>query len=301
MLTIGSRGSPLAWAQTAWIRDRILDRFPGVEVSVKVIKTSADKDQATSIRSGSSIGVFVKEIEQALLREEIDLAVHSMKDLPTQIPEGLKIAAVPEREDARDVLISRKSQKLAGLAPKSRIGTGSVRRQAQILAIRPDLKIVDIRGNIDTRLKKLKSATYDALILARAGLNRLGLQNEISDILDFKAMLPAPGQGALAIETRTDDQRVESFAAVLNHKPSFAAVIAERVFLQRMGGGCNVPVAAYAHAIEDSISIEGLVASPDGAALIRDSMQNKLEFSEEAAITLADLILARGGRTILNI
>jgi hydroxymethylbilane synthase len=301
MLIIGSRGSALALAQTSWVRERILDRFPDAEVTVKIIKTSADKDQTTSLRAGSGIGVFVKEIEQALLNEEIDLAVHSMKDLPTQIPEELEIAAVPEREDARDVLISKDSKKLAGLARNCRIGTGSIRRQAQLLAIRPDLKIVDIRGNIDTRLKKLKSGSYDAILLACAGLNRLGLQSEISDILDFKDMLPAPGQGALAIETRKGDRRVETFASALNHKPSFAAVLAERSFLQQMGGGCNVPVAAYARATLDSIAIEGLVASPDGTQIIRDSVQNKLESADEAAVALANSILARGGRAILNL
>jgi hydroxymethylbilane synthase len=301
MLILGSRGSALALTQTAWVRERIRDQFPGAEVTVKIIKTSADKDQTASIRSGSTIGVFVKEIEQALLSEEIDLAVHSMKDLPTQIPQELQIAAVPEREDARDVLVSRNSKKLAGLARNSLIGTGSIRRQAQLLALRPDLKILDIRGNIDTRLKKLKSGSYDALILACAGLNRLGLQNEISDILNFEEMLPAPGQGALAIETRKDDSRTVSFVSALNHKPSFAAVLAERAFLQRMGGGCNVPVAAYAHASRDSIAIDGLVASPNGTQIIRDSVQAKLESANEAAVALADVILARGGRAILNL
>jgi hydroxymethylbilane synthase len=301
MLIIGSRGSALALTQTTWVRERILDRFPDAEVTIKIIKTSADKDQTTSIRAGSSIGVFVKEIEQALLSGEIDMAVHSMKDLPTQIPEELTIAAVPEREDAHDILISRDSKKLAGLAPNSLIGTGSIRRQAQLLALRPDLKIADIRGNIDTRLKKLKSGSYDALILAFAGLNRLGLQDEISDILDFEEMLPAPGQGALAIETRKNDRYVTSIASALNHEPSFAAVLAERAFLQQMGGGCNVPVAAYAHTTRDLITIDGLVASPDGTQIIRDSVQNKLGSAEEAAVALANAILARGGRAILNL
>jgi hydroxymethylbilane synthase len=301
MLIIGSRGSALALAQTAWVRERILIRFPDAEVTVKIIKTSADKDQTASLRSGSAIGLFVKEIEQALRSGEIDLAVHSMKDLPTQIPEELKIAAVPEREDARDVLISRNSEHLDELPSNALVGTGSVRRQAQLLAIRPDLKIIDIRGNIDTRLKKLKSGSYHALVLAHAGLNRLGLQNEISDILDLKRMLPAPGQGALAIETRKGDPRVESFASSLNHEPSFTAVTAERSFLQRMGGGCNIPVAAYAKATGDSFEIEGLVVSPDGAKIIRDSVQARLGFEDEAVAELADSILARGGRAILNL
>jgi hydroxymethylbilane synthase len=301
MLIIGSRGSALALAQTAWVRERILSRFPDAEVTVKIIKTSADKDQTTSLRSGSAIGLFVKEIEQALRSGEIDMAVHSMKDLPTQIPEELEIAAVPERENVRDVLISRNSEHLDKLPSNALVGTGSVRRQAQLLAIRPDLKILDIRGNIDTRLKKLKNGSYDAIVLAHAGLNRLGLQNEISDILDLKRMLPAPGQGALAIETRKGDPRVELFASALNHEPSFTAVTAERSFLQRMGGGCNVPVAAYAQATGDSFEIEGLVASPDGAKIIRDSVQAELGCADEAAAELADSIFARGGRAILNL
>ncbi len=300
MLILGSRGSALALAQTEWVRNRILDRFPNAEISVKLITTSADNNPTASIRSGSAIGVFVKEIEQSLLNEEIDLAVHSMKDLPSQLPDGLTIAAVPEREDARDVFISQKSKNLSGLAQNSSIGTGSIRRQAQILALRPDLRISDIRGNIDTRLKKLKSGYYDALILAHAGLNRLGLQNEISDVLDFKEMLPAPGQGALAIEIRKTDKRVESFAAALNHKPSFSAVLAERAFLRRMGGGCNVPVAVYALVFDDSIEIKGLVASPDGSEIISDTMRTSLQFAEQASVNLADAILARGGRAILD-
>jgi hydroxymethylbilane synthase len=300
MIVIGSRGSALALAQTEWIRNRILDRFPDAEVSVKIIKTSADKDPTASIRSGSAIGVFVREIEQALLNREIDLAVHSMKDLPTQMPDGLKIAAVPEREDAHDAMISEKAKNLFGLPPNSRIGTGSVRRQSQILALRPDLKVADVRGNIDTRLNKLESGSYDALILACAGLNRLGLQNKITDILDFKDMLPAPGQGALAIQIRKDDWRVEPFAAALNHGPSYAAVFSERAFLHQMGGGCNVPVAAYARKMNNSILIEGMVASPDGSVIIRDSVRESLESADQAAAALADAILARGGSKILK-
>jgi hydroxymethylbilane synthase len=300
MIVIGSRGSALALAQTSWVRDRILERFPDSEISIKVIKTSADQNPTASIRSGSTIGVFVKELEQALRNGEIDLAVHSMKDLPSQVPEDLKIAAVPEREDARDVFISQKSKTLFELAPNSVIGTGSIRRQSQILALRPDLKIADIRGNIDTRIKKLKSGSYDALILAHAGLNRLKLQNEISEVLEFKSMLPAPGQGALAIEIRENDRRVESFVAALNHEPSFSAVLAERAFLRRMGGGCNVPVAIFAQAMNESMEIEGLVASPDGVEIIRDSTRTSVRDAEPSAIELADSILARGGRSILN-
>jgi hydroxymethylbilane synthase len=300
MIVIGSRGSALALAQTSWVRDRIVELFPDSEISIKVIRTSADQNPDASIRSGSTIGVFVKELEQSLRNGEIDLAVHSMKDLPSQIPEELTIAAVPEREDARDVFISQKSKKLTELALNSLIGTGSIRRQSQLLALRPDLKIADIRGNIDTRIKKLKSGSYDALVLAHAGLNRLKLQNEITEVLEFKDMLPAPGQGALAIEIRKDDRRVESFVAPLNHEPSFSAVLAERAFLRRIGGGCNVPAAIFAQTMHESMDIEGLVASPDGVEIIRDSVLTSIRDAERAAIDLADSILARGGRSILN-
>jgi hydroxymethylbilane synthase len=300
MIVIGSRGSALALAQTAWIKEQILRRFPDAEVSVKVIKTSADKDPTASLRSPSTVGVFVKELEQALLDEEIDIAVHSMKDVPTQIPAELHIAAVPEREDPRDALIAMQAWNLARLPNGSLVGTGSVRRQAQLLARRPDLRILDIRGNVDTRLKKLQNGTCDAVILACAGLRRLGLQNRISAPLDFSQMLPAPGQGALAVQTRVRDSRIETIATALNHPPTALAVLAERNFLERMGGGCNVPVAVYARLKDDRIEMDGLVASPDGRTIVRDSVQESLGKAEEAVASLADRILAQGGRAILD-
>jgi hydroxymethylbilane synthase len=300
MIIIGSRGSALALTQTELIKNQILSRFPNTEITIKIIKTSADKDLSSSIRSGSSIGVFVKELEQALLAEEIDLAVHSMKDVPTKISEGLQIAAIPEREDARDALIANHAKSLSELPPGSVVGTGSVRRQAQILALRPDLKVKDIRGNVDTRLNKLKDAAYEAIILACAGLNRLGLSNRISARLDFRQMLPAPGQGALALETRSDDSRVQPVAAALNHPATAIAVTAERSFLHRMGGGCNVPVAVYARLNGKLIEIEGLAASPDGRRIVRESIQANAETANEAAVSLADRILSKGGREILD-
>jgi hydroxymethylbilane synthase len=300
MITIGSRGSALALTQTTWIKERILLRFPGTEVSIKIIKTSADRDTTRSLRGASTVGFFVKELEEALLNEEIDLAVHSMKDLPTQIPSELRIVAIPEREDARDAFVSDRWKNLSELPEGSSIGTGSIRRQAQILVIRPDLKIMDIRGNVDSRLKKLDNGQYDAVILACAGLRRLGLQNRISEPLNFAAMLPAPGQGALAVEVRAGDSKTQSIAATLNHEPSAVAVSAERVFLQRMGGGCNVPVAAHASINNDIIEIDGLVASPDGKKIVRDCIKQILSTANEAAALLSDRILAQGGRAILE-
>ena len=300
MIIIGTRGSALALAQTELVKKQILGHYPHTEIEVKIIKTSADKDLTSSIRAGSSVGVFVKELEQALLNNQIDIAVHSMKDVPTKIPEALQIAAIPEREDARDALITNHGISLAELPSGALVGTGSVRRQAQILALRPDLRVKDIRGNIDTRLNKLREGIYDAIILACAGLNRLGYQNRISVPLDFGQMLPAPGQGAIAIETRSDDPRIPPIAAALNHIPTAIAVSAERSFLRRMGGGCNVPVAVHARLKEASIEIEGLAASPDGKSIIRESIRQKVEVADEAAISLADRILSQGGRAILK-
>ena len=299
-VTIGSRGSALALAQTTWVREKIKRSFPDIEVAVKVIKTSGDKDKTASLRAPSTVGVFVKELEQALLSGKIDIAVHSMKDVPTQIAPDLQISAVPEREDTRDALIANRAAVLSDLPPASRIGTGSIRRQAQILSLRPDLRILDIRGNLETRLKKLRDGAYDAIILACAGLRRLGLQDRISSSLDHSQMLPAPGQGALAIETRLRDPRLDAITAALNHRTTALAVFAERTFLQNMGGGCNVPVAAYAHVEQNMIEIEGLVASADGKRIVRDSIRRDIEKSSEAAAILSHRILTRGGRDILN-
>jgi hydroxymethylbilane synthase len=300
MVIIGTRGSALALAQTTWIKEQILRHFPDIDVSLKVIKTSADKDTTSSLRSSSTVGVFVKELEQALLDKEIDIAVHSMKDVPTRIAEGLRIAAIPKREDARDAFIANQAKELMDLPEGSTLGTGSVRRQAQILAMRPDLKIADIRGNIDTRLRKLHDGGYDAIILACAGLRRLGLQPRRSSPLDYKQMLPAPGQGALAVEIRDQDSRIEPIVSPLNHPHTAIAVSAERLFLQRMGGGCNVPVAVYARFTQDRIEMDALVASPDGRQIVRDSIRENLKEIDAAVASLADRILQRGGRAILD-
>lgn len=301
MLTIGSRGSNLALTQTHWVRDRILDAFPGTPIEIRIIRTSADQDQKSSIRSGSSTGVFVKEIEDALLAGQIDLAVHSMKDLPTRIPEALEIAAVPEREDPRDAILRPSpASGLSSLPPGSRIGTGSIRRQAQILATRPDLKILDIRGNVDTRIKKMEEGSYDAVVLACAGLRRLGLESRITFRFDLKAMLPAPGQGALALETRRGDHRTAALLCSLHHAPTAAAVDAERAFLSRMGGGCNSPIAVYAQVDRAGLTMDGLVAAADGTKIIRETLGPVASTAEEAGRALAERILSKGGRELLT-
>ncbi len=300
MITIGSRGSALALAQTGWVRDQISAKFPDEQIAIKVIKTSADRNPTASIRAGSSVGVFVKELEQALIEKEIDIAVHSMKDVPTSLSPGLTISAVPEREDARDAFISDKARKLTELPSGSIVGTGSIRRQSQLLVMRPDLKVLDIRGNVDTRLKKLHEGAYDAIVLACAGLNRLGLNGQICSAFEFSEILPAPGQGALAIEVRMDDQHAITLTSILNHIPTATAVSAERLFLQHMGGGCNVPVAAYARFSLGMMQIDGLVASPDGKTVIAESVWQRSEMANDAVRALADRILERGGRAILD-
>jgi len=302
MLIIGTRGSKLALTQTSWVRDQIQRRFPDARPEIKIIKTTADRDQLMPFRSASLRGVFVKEIEEALIAGEIDLAVHSAKDMPTKLPDPLEISVIPEREDARDALLSAPEITLVGQLPQGAVvGTGSIRRQAQVLALRPDLQVTDIRGNVDTRLEKLRLGQYAAIILACAGLNRLGLSGRISARLDLSEMLPAPGQGALALETRKDDARVRSLISFLNHEATASAVHAERAFLRHIGGGCNSPVAVYACHENGQLKIEGLAAIPDGSRIIRDSIFCFPSQAEQAALSLADRILFRGGAEILEL
>jgi hydroxymethylbilane synthase len=301
MLTIGSRGSALALAQTHWIRDRILERYPGTAIRIQIIRTSADRDTKSSLRSSSAIGVFVKEIEDALLAREIDLAIHSMKDVPTRIPDALEIAAIPVREDVRDALITPGPiAAVTDLPQGAVVGTGSIRRQAQLLALRPDLQIKDIRGNVDTRLQKLADGSYQAVVLACAGLNRLGLTDKITLPIPVSQMLPAPGQGALALETRKNDTSIQELIAHINNPGTAAAVVAERAFLRGVGGGCNSPVAVHGYFQDEQLKLEGLVASPDGRRIVRKSDTASREQAEQCGIALAEAVLEAGGGEILR-
>ena len=314
VLVIGSRGSRLALTQTKFIQAGIRQIAPEIETRIEIIKTSADKDVVTSLRESGGAGVFVKELERALSRGEIDLAVHSMKDVPTAIEDGLRIAAVSEREDARDALIinhnvhnetsgskiENQKIKIGALSFGARVGTGSFRRQAQILALRPDLRILDIRGNIDTRIRKMENGEYDAVALATAGLRRLGLDNRISYTLSYDEMLPAPGQGALAIEVRADDAFTNEIAEKLHHPQTALAVTAERDFLELLGGGCNVPIAVYARVRDNTLEMDALAASPDGKRVVRDKSSGDSRKSDEICTELAERILAAGGFEILH-
>jgi hydroxymethylbilane synthase len=293
MLVIGSRGSALALWQANYIAARL--RELGVESRVEIIKTTGDHLQTASVALDAGKGLFTKEIEEALLAGAIDLAVHSLKDLPTELPPGLAIAAIPEREDPRDALVGHT---LASLPQQARVGTSSLRRSAQLLHLRNDLRILPIRGNVDTRLRKLRNGDYDAILLASAGLRRLGLATEIAEALSADQICCAPGQGALAIETRETGEAREICAA-LNHQESETAVNCERAVLAALGGGCQLPIGAFAEVTGSELNAAAVVASPDGKALVRDRLTGSAGSPEELGRELAERLRARGADTLL--
>ena len=293
---IGSRGSALALAQADWVK-RKLDQT-GLKVEITVIKTSGDRFVDRTVQSLGGKGIFTKEIEDALLSGTIDLAVHSMKDLPTEVPKGLAIAAVPQREDARDVLVSRENIPLKDLPKGAQVATGSLRRRSQILNYRSDLTMIPIRGNVDTRLQKLFDQGLDAIVLAAAGLTRLGKEDRITEYLTTDICLSAVAQGALAVETRDDGPSVQS-VAFLHHDPSFTEVTAERAFLRKLGGGCHVPVAARASIEGELLNIVGMVAEPDGRRLCRDRIAGPKEHAAALGTELAERLIRAGAGAML--
>ncbi|HEY2988186.1 MAG TPA: hydroxymethylbilane synthase [Candidatus Binatia bacterium] len=298
-IRIGTRGSALAMAQTTWVKCKLQERYPDLQVEVITIKTSGDRFLAAPIKAIPGKGIFVKEIEEALLRKQIDLAVHSMKDLPTEITAGLAIAAIPEREDARDVLVSAADHALKDLPAGARIGTGSLRRRAQILHCRPDLAVEPIRGNVDTRLRKLEHGEVEGLVMAAAGLKRLGLEKHIAEYLAEEICLGAVAQGALALQTRASDPAVE-MVLFLRHAPTMQEVAAERAFLTRLGGGCQLPVGARARVEDDRLRLMGVVADPDGHKVLREESEGSAAQGERLGTTLAERLLALGGDRILT-
>ncbi|MDH4237800.1 MAG: hydroxymethylbilane synthase [Nitrospira sp.] len=299
-LILGTRASKLALQQSEWFQSRIHAVAPDVRVALRKIQTSGDKIVDVPLAKIGGKGLFVKEIEEALLAGEIDLAVHSMKDVPAQLPDGLDILCVPAREDARDALISRDGRSFKDLPQGARVGTASLRRQAQLLNARPDLRIEMLRGNLDTRLRKLKEGQFDAIVLAAAGLHRLAWAQEITEYLDPVLSLPAIGQGALGIEGRSDDQFVRSVLELLNDRTTATAVTAERAFLARLEGGCQVPIAAYATLSNGQLMMDGLVASVDGKTVLRDRIQGSSQEAHALGVQLAERLLARGGDKILR-
>ena len=292
-LSLGTRGSALALAQAAWVKRRIEAHDAAFSVEIRIIKTSGDRVLDAPIQTIGGKGVFTKEIEEALLRSEIDFAVHSLKDLPTRLADGLALAAVPQREDARDVLVARGATNLAGLATGARIGTGSLRRRAQLLHHRSDLAVLAVRGNIDTRLKKLDAGEFDALVMAAAGLRRIGRAERIDEFLSDAVCVSAAGQGALAIETRADGAARDRLA-FLNDAASAAEVAAERAMLDKLGGDCRVPIGARARCAGGNLSMVGVVASPDGRQICRDEIFGTTATASELGTKLAEKLLAKG-------
>lgn len=299
-IIVGSRRSKLALTQSNWVIDQLRKLDLPFEFELKEIVTKGDRILDVTLSKVGGKGLFVKEIEQAMLDGEIDMAVHSMKDMPAVLPEGLMIGCIPPREDHRDVLISNDNLTLAELPEGAVVGTSSLRRSAQLLAKRPDLKIKWIRGNVDTRIQKLKDEDYDAIVLAAAGLSRLGWKKEVvSDFIDENVCIPAVGQGALSIECRSDDQELLDLLSKLTCKDTEEAVRAERVFLKEMEGGCQVPIAGYASKNEEgNLDFHALVASPDGKTIYREQLQgnNPEELGKQAAERLTE----RGAKKLIE-
>jgi len=293
-LTIASRGSQLALWQARWVSERLAAR--GHECHIEIIKTTGDKITDVPLAQAGGKGLFTKEIEEALLDGRADLAVHSLKDLPTELPAGLALAAVPEREDPHDAVVGRK---LAELPAGATVGTSSPRRAAQLRRLRPDLTIESIRGNLDTRLRKLDEGRYQAIVLAVAGLKRLGWAARIAEILPAEVMCPAVGQGALAIETRAAGAGWDACAA-LNHAATHSAVLAERAFLRALGGGCQLPIGAYATVDGARLHLSGLVIAPDGSAAVRGNREGPAVEAEAIGSALAMELLEQGARALLE-
>ncbi len=300
VVKIGTRGSALAVWQAEWVRSQLLRLHPECQVELVKIKTTGDKILDVPLAQVGGKGLFVKEIETALLEGRVDLAVHSMKDMPADVPPGLRIGVVPERENPHDVLISRNGHKFEDLPKKARVGSSSLRRGAQVRHVRSDITVHPLRGNLDTRLRKLETEGLDAIILAAAGVKRLGLEERITEYIPETLMLPAIGQGALSIEVREDDEAIRGLTAPMDHRETRLAVESERAFLARLEGGCQVPIAGHARVIEDRLELTGLVAEVDGSVLLRDTIKGPVGRGEELGVELADRLLEQGARQILD-
>ncbi|KNC10914.1 porphobilinogen deaminase [Klebsiella sp. RIT-PI-d] len=300
VLRIATRQSPLALWQAHYVKDRLMACHPGLNVELVPMVTKGDVILDTPLAKVGGKGLFVKELELALLDNRADIAVHSMKDVPVEFPLGLGLVTICEREDPRDAFVSNRYDSLDALPEGSIVGTSSLRRQCQIAARRPDLIIRSLRGNVGTRLGKLDNGEYDAIILAVAGLKRLGLESRVRVALPAELSLPAVGQGAVGIECRMDDDRTRELLAPLNHVETAIRVKAERAMNTRLEGGCQVPIGSYAEIVEGEIWLRALVGSPDGAQMVRGERRGKPEEAEQMGVSLADELLANGARDILN-
>jgi hydroxymethylbilane synthase len=299
-ITIGTRGSQLALWQANWVKSAIIKHYPSLTVTLEIIKTKGDKILDVPLAKVGGKGLFVKEIEAALLDGRIDLAVHSMKDMPAQIPEGLCIGAVPEREIPNDVLISYDGLPLALLPKGAKIGTSSLRRASQILNARPDLQILSLRGNLNTRINKLEANQFDAIVLAAAGVKRLLLEHKIAEYIDVNTLIPAVGQGALCIEVRDQDPDTNAIVKKLDHFETNRVSCCERAFLKRLEGGCQVPMAAYGTISNDTLTINGMVAEIDGSNVIKQTVSGPVSAAERIGTELAERLIDRGAGDILD-
>ena len=300
LVVIGTRGSLLAMTQTKWVRDHLGFFRPDLDFHINKISTSGDKITDVALAKVGGKGLFTKEIENDLLKGVIDLAVHSMKDLPTALPDGLRIGSVPFREDARDALVSRDNVKLSELPEGAVVGTCSLRRRAQLLSVRPDLRVEDLRGNLDTRLRKLEEGQYDAIVLACAGIRRLGKQKVISEVLDIDVITPAVGQGALCLEIRDDDSFIMDVLEPLNHVETECAIKAERILMAELEGGCQVPVGGHARMEQGILVLHGVVASLNGEKIIRAHDSGEPAEPEELGRRVAHRLLSMGAKEILE-
>ncbi|MBC2714711.1 MAG: hydroxymethylbilane synthase [Desulfobacteraceae bacterium] len=299
-ITIGTRGSALALWQAEWIKSAIIRNHPSLSVNLEIIKTKGDKILDVPLAKVGGKGLFVKEIEEALLNGRIDLAVHSMKDMPAEIPDGLCIGAVPERETPNDVLISKHNLPLSELPDGARIGTSSLRRSSQLLNLRPDITIEPLRGNLGTRIKKLETGGLDAIVLAAAGVKRLNLEEKISEYIDLETLLPAVGQGALCIETRENDPDIHEIVSKLNHRITHQVITGERAFLNRLEGGCQVPMAAFGSIKGSELTITGMVAEIDGSKVIKQVITGPITDAEKIGTELAERLIDMGAGEILD-
>jgi len=299
-IIVGTRGSALALAQTKQVIRTLKELSPNVSFELDEIKTKGDnlRESAESVLDGKRL--FTKEIEESLINKEIRIAVHSMKDLTTELPTGLKIAAVPQRADHRDALISRDKRKFEQLPGGARVGTSSPRRRTQLLAARNDLHIVDIHGNVDTRLRKLEAGECDAIIVAVAGLARLGMEKRVTELLSTRIMLPAVGQGALAVEAREDDEEMVELLSRISHEPTYRAVEAERAFAEKLGANCRTPIAAFATVHQTKLRIDGMVASSDGRMLLRTQLISDKSDPKMVGEGLAESLLSKGAQLVLE-
>jgi len=300
VLKIATRKSQLALWQAEYVSHMLTQAHPGLQVELVKMTTQGDKILDTPLAKVGGKGLFVKELEQGLLQGDADIAVHSMKDVPVELPDGLHLPVICPREDPRDALVSNTFDTLAALPKGARVGTSSLRRQCQLRALRPDLQILDLRGNVNTRLQKLDNGDYDAIILAAAGLIRLGFQDRIREALAPEVSLPAIGQGAVGIECRADDPRVNELLAPLHDRHTATRVLAERAMNARLQGGCQVPIAGFALIEHGVLLLRGLVGAPDGSQIIRGEIAGPPENAEELGVVLAEDLLSRGADRILE-